>query len=97
MKPLIVATLFAGFGLCAVAAHADGADTSDRRAGMQKLHARFDAADSNHDGYLSREEAHKGMPRIGAHFDAADTDHDGRLSPAEVGSFVAAARAGRGK
>ena len=73
------------------------ADADKREAAIEKLRAKFDAADSNHDGYLSRDEAEKGMPYIAAHFDDVDTDHDGKLSQAEVAAYLVKARAGRGK
>jgi Ca2+-binding EF-hand superfamily protein len=61
----------------------------------QKAQERFTAADTNQDGYLSREEAQSGMPRLAEHFDEIDTDHDGRLSKAEILAYVQQRRASR--
>lgn len=36
---------------------------------LERVDARFQAADSNHDGRLSREEAENGMPAVAKHFD----------------------------
>jgi hypothetical protein len=66
-----------------------------REAAIEKLHEKFQSADADHDGLLSRDEAAKGMPRLAAHFDDADTDRNGRLSQAEVGAYVAKMRAER--
>ena len=44
---------------------------------------RFQAADTNKDGFLSKEEADKGMPRMGTRFAAIDTNQDGKLSTDE--------------
>ena len=73
------------------------ADADQRAAAIERLREKFDAADIDHDGWLSREEAAKGMPRIAAHFDEADTDHDGKLSKDEVAAYVRKLRAARGK
>jgi len=76
--------------LTACLALADGVD----RHG-DKLREKFAAADTDHDGMLSRAEAAAGMPRLAKSFDAIDTDHDGRLSLAEVAAFLKQARAAR--
>lgn len=47
------------------------------------LQERFDAADGNHDGKLSRDEA-KAFPWVAKHFDQIDTDHDGYVTIAEI-------------
>ena len=60
-----------------------------------KAKERFSAADTNHDGKLSRDEAASGMPRIADHFDAIDTDGDGQLSPAEIIAYVKQRRGSR--
>lgn len=67
----------------------------NRRQMAQKSEQRFDAADSNHDGYLSRDEVQSGMPRIAEHFDEVDTDHDGQLSKAEILAYLKQYRAAR--
>jgi len=53
-----------------------------------KVQQRFAAADLNHDGYLSRDEANQGMPRLAAHFDEIDSNHDGRLSGDEIRAYL---------
>lgn len=44
---------------------------------------RFTAADTNKDGFLTKEEADKGMPRMSSRFAAIDTNQDGKLSADE--------------
>ena len=96
MKTTLVvsfALLTAALGGCAVARA--GERGAHREAAAEKLREKFQAADTDHDGFLTREEAATGMPRLAAHFDDADSDRDGRLSQAEVGAYVAKLRAER--
>lgn len=53
----------------------------DRQA---RVEARFQRADADHDGALSRAEAEKGMPRLARHFDVIDANKDGVVSRAEL-------------
>jgi Ca2+-binding EF-hand superfamily protein len=76
---------------------ATATNNEQRSAAAQKLHEKFDAADTNRDGYLSRDEAAKGMPRAAAVFDEIDTDHDGRLTRAEITAYLVKTRAARAK
>ncbi len=48
---------------------------------------RFEAADTNHDGALSREEA-KSMPMVLEHFDEIDTNKDGKVTLDEIKAMV---------
>ncbi len=89
-----VATLLATF--CVAEVHAqDAAPSSEKPKSIEKFTEKFDAADSNHDGFLTREEAAKSMPRIAKNFDVIDTNHDGKLSPQEIAQFLAAKRRAR--
>ena len=54
------------------------------RAAQQKANARFDEADENKDGVLSREETAGHLPYLHEHFEAYDKNHDGQLSWHEV-------------
>lgn len=51
--------------------------------GQGHLQEHFDAADANHDGKLTRDEA-KAMPWVGKHFDAIDSNHDGFVTVDEI-------------
>jgi Ca2+-binding EF-hand superfamily protein len=81
---------------CVAEIHAQDAATSgEKPKKIEKFTEKFDAADSDHDGFLSRDEATKSMPRIAKNFDAIDTNHDGKLSPQEIAQFLAAKRKAR--
>lgn len=60
-----------------------------------KFREKFDAADVDHDGFLSRDEAAKSLPRVAKHFDLIDTNHDGKVSRQEVADYLIAKRASR--
>ncbi len=50
---------------------------------------KFKAADKDHSGTLTREEA-KAMPRVAKNFDAIDGDKDGTVSPQEIHDYMKA-------
>ncbi len=49
--------------------------------------ARFQGADADRDGYLTRDEAAKLDPELARNFDAMDADRDGRVSREEYERF----------
>ncbi len=52
-------------------------------AGQTMMEQHFDAADTNHDGALSKVEAEQ-MPMVSANFDELDTNKDGKVSKEEL-------------
>lgn len=54
---------------------------------MKMLDKNFDAADRNHDGMLTRQEA-QAVPFIARHFDAIDLHHRGEVSKQDVHAYV---------
>jgi Ca2+-binding EF-hand superfamily protein len=52
---------------------------------------RFKAADKNHDGKLTLEEAQAGMPRIAAAFTKIDQDNKGYLTLPQIQEVAASA------
>jgi Ca2+-binding EF-hand superfamily protein len=83
----------------AIATTAFAADTTvppDRveKAGA-KMREKFEAADTDHDGLLSRDETAKGFPHLTKHFDEIDANHDGKLSMVEIAQFLRNKRAVR--
>ena len=50
------------------------------RQAKQRAMEKFDAADENKDGKLSREELEKHLPYLAEKFNERDKDHDGFLS-----------------
>ncbi len=76
--------------LLAIAQDASKADIA------RKMAARFDEADADHDGKLTKAEAAK-LPRIEKNFDAIDKDGHGYLTKADIANWFktqAAARKG---
>ena len=57
----------------------------------ERFEARFNKADANGDGKLSKSEA-AAMPRVAKNFDAIDADHDGFVSKAEIAQAMMAKR-----
>lgn len=60
---------------------------------MSQLNDKFTAADKDHDGKLTREEASAGMPRLASRFDEIDSEHRGYLTLEQIQSYMQA-RAG---
>ncbi|WP_374352557.1 EF-hand domain-containing protein [Chitinimonas sp.] len=59
-----------------------------------RLQARFNAADTNHDGKLSEEEARTGMPRVAKHFTEIDQEKRGYVTLEQLQAFAKQRRAG---
>jgi hypothetical protein len=58
---------------------------------------KFNAADTNHDGKLSRQEAEAGMPEVAKNFDKIDTRKTGFVTQKQIGAYYGAkARQRRG-
>jgi len=55
-----------------------------------KFAEKFAAADTNHDGKLSREEAEAGMPEVYKNFDKIDTKKKGEITQKQIGAYFAA-------
>lgn len=58
-------------------------------ARMQQLQSRFEAADTNHDGKLTRAEAQAGMPRVARNFDQIDAGHKGYVTLDDIAQYAA--------
>lgn len=59
-----------------------------RRDALAPMRDRFDAADTDGDGALSREETATGMQDLESRFDSIDTDRNERVSAAELRSYL---------
>lgn len=60
----------------------------------QMITRRFQAADTDHDGRLTRTEAEAGMPRVAKHFDQIDTAHTGSITLQQTIDFASKQRGG---
>lgn len=84
----LVATLTIAFALSTLALSACAGTDARAQKIAQKAKDRFAAADTNHDGQLSQDEANQGMPRLAEHFAEIDTDSNGQLSTAEIVAYI---------
>ncbi|WP_036112826.1 MULTISPECIES: hypothetical protein [Luteibacter] len=55
---------------------------------MSQLTQRFNQADKDRDGKLTRDEAKAGMPRIAEHFDDIDSEHRGYITLEQFQSAI---------
>ncbi|SDD03375.1 hypothetical protein [Paraburkholderia lycopersici] len=62
---------------------------------MAQVQSRFAAANTTHDGKLTREQAQAGMPRVAQHFDEIDTQKAGFVTLAQIEDFMRARAAAR--
>ena len=85
MPALLVLLVFASSPWSAVAQTGVGR-IADKVATLDR---NFDAADTNHDGLLSKDEAKAGhVPFIVRNFDSIDTQHRGQVSKDDVHEFI---------
>lgn len=60
----------------------------------QRLQSRFDAANTSHDGKLTKAQAEAGMPMVAHHFDEIDTQNAGYVTVQQIEAFLAQRTAG---
>jgi hypothetical protein len=77
----------------AVAAQEEGGKGGGQMAA--RMQARFAAADTNHDGRLTREEAKSGMPFVYKHFDDIDKQKAGSITMADIAAYARDRRAAK--
>jgi Ca2+-binding EF-hand superfamily protein len=77
------------------AAHAQSPNAARVEKARTELQKRFDAADTNKDGKLTREEAQAKMPKVYKNFDAIDASHAGAISLADIEAFVVSKKGAR--
>lgn len=54
----------------------------------ERLAARFKAADANHDGKLTLDEAKAGMPVVARNFDKIDSTHAGSITLEQIAAWA---------
>lgn len=85
----------AGFLMLGAAAHAQAPNAARLEKARTELQKRFEAADANKDGKLTREEAQAKMPRIYQNFDAIDTNHSGAITLVDIETFLMSKKGSR--
>jgi EF hand len=70
-----------------VSAAAQTASPTDAPPMRAKITERFAAADTNHDGKLTREEAEANMPMVARNFDQIDKTHKGYVTLDDIQAF----------
>jgi hypothetical protein len=56
------------------------------------MQERFTAANTTHDGKLTKQQAELGMPRVAQHFDQIDTQKVGYVTLPQIEQFLATQR-----
>jgi len=81
--------LFAGVAYAQAPASAPATPPAQMTAKQAKEQyaAKFAAADSNHDGKLTQEEAQAGMPDVYTHFSEIDRKKKGYLTKKQIGQW----------
>lgn len=54
----------------------------------QRMAERFNAADTNHDGKLTLDEAKAGLPMVARNFDQIDTEHTGAVTLEQLRAYA---------
>jgi TolA-binding protein len=90
---LVLCIVSAAASVPAMAQALPGAGTSangDARVErmVAQVQERFAAANTTHDGKLTREQAQAGMPRVAQHFDEIDTQKAGFVTLAQIEDFM---------
>ncbi|SFN27213.1 EF-hand domain-containing protein [Variovorax sp. OV329] len=86
VRATLAAVLVAGAALSANAQPMGGNHIEEA---LTVMHQRFDSADSNHDGRISREDARDRMPFVYRNFDAIDTARKGYVTMAQIEAYAA--------
>lgn len=85
-----IATLLTVLGITLCGAGVAQTASSGER--QQKLQQKFQAADTNHDGKLTLDEAKAGMPRVARNFDKIDVEKKGYVTLEQIQAAVAQLR-----
>lgn len=95
--PTVRLRALAALVLMAAASAALAQDEGNGRGAQMaaKMQARFAAADTNHDGRLTRDEAKSGMPFVYKHFDDIDKQKAGSITMADIAAYARERRAAK--
>jgi len=86
VRAALAAIALATTALYASAQPAAGAHVEEA---LTVMHQRFESADSNHDGRISRDDARTRMPFVYRNFDAIDAEHKGYVTMAQIEAYAA--------
>jgi Ca2+-binding EF-hand superfamily protein len=82
------AALWLALASVSATASAQTATVPDPQQMRAKMTERFAAADANHDGKLTRDEAEAKMPMVARNFDQIDKAHKGYVTLDEIQAFT---------
>ena len=85
---LSIAASFASTGAMAQTAPQSAASPQRMERAMQQLQGRFAAANTTHDGKLTRAQAAQGMPMVAQNFDQIDTQKAGSITLPQIEQFM---------
>src|ERR1700722_19000475 len=85
---LSIAASFASTGAMAQTAPQSAASPQRMERAMQQLQGRFAAANTTHDGKLTRAQAAQGMPMVAQNFDQIDTQKAGYITLPQIAKFM---------
>jgi hypothetical protein len=89
MKKILLAVLSSTALLVSLNSYAQSKAKTERAQEMkEKLTERFNAADADHDGRLTRLEAEGKMPRVAKSFDAIDVQKRGYVTIDQIAVFA---------
>jgi len=85
---LSIAASFASTGAMAQTSPQSTTSSARMDHAMQQLQTRFVAANTTHDGKLTRAQASQGMPMVAQNFDQIDTQKAGYITLAQIEHFM---------
>jgi hypothetical protein len=88
MKKIILLALSSTALLLSTASYADQSRAERAQEMKEQLTERFNAADTDHDGKLTHEEAESKMPRVAKNFDAIDVQQRDYVTVEQIESFT---------
>jgi hypothetical protein len=89
MKKVLLMVLGSAMMLISMASHAEQSKAERAQEMKEKLMERFNEADADHDGRLTKVEAEGKMPRVAKSFDAIDVQKRGYVTIEQIELFAA--------
>ncbi|WP_454766972.1 calcium-binding protein [Cupriavidus campinensis] len=89
-QPAVPAPAAAPASASATPASAPAQRPANAKEAKAKFAEKFKAADTDHDGKLTRDEAQAGMPEVYKQFDQIDVKKAGAVTQRQIGAYFAA-------